>query len=287
MTNSVRSRIAADTFEQLKPQARSLLNRLNELHFSEAYEVVSELRKTLVTASMRVTDTDELGLNELYVLGCYVEFFRKYANFWEKIVNQHFVESWVALQDAFDLIRLIKRFSQIDFLIFENQLVELESAFPYNVFFSMGASVGSFECSICKQKMDSFECPHMRGQLYGGKMAAAVAKEITRLDHVAIVKHPVDKRCVIDYKNADPQFGVVRYLAELIVSRKLQISDFGRLRHSKRIQPNPGFVKLGRNELCICGSGIKFKKCCASKTHIEGDHIDIIGEPGYLKLAII
>ncbi len=24
--------------------------------------------------------------------------------------------------------------------------------------------------------------------------------------------------------------------------------------------------KLGRNDLCACGSGVKFKKCCAAKT---------------------
>ena len=27
------------------------------------------------------------------------------------------------------------------------------------------------------------------------------------------------------------------------------------------------FRNIGRNQLCPCGSGIKFKKCCLRKTH--------------------
>ncbi|HQG32115.1 MAG TPA: SEC-C domain-containing protein [Deltaproteobacteria bacterium] len=39
------------------------------------------------------------------------------------------------------------------------------------------------------------------------------------------------------------------------------------------------FKRIGRNEPCYCGSGIKFKKCCISKEFVETDHVDIVQQP--------
>ncbi|MEG3766943.1 YchJ family protein [Alteromonas sp. 14N.309.X.WAT.G.H12] len=35
--------------------------------------------------------------------------------------------------------------------------------------------------------------------------------------------------------------------------------------HSGDLHPDTGYIKKGRNEPCICGSGKKFKQCCLSK----------------------
>jgi uncharacterized protein YecA (UPF0149 family) len=34
--------------------------------------------------------------------------------------------------------------------------------------------------------------------------------------------------------------------------------------HSPRVAPSPLAAVVGRNEPCPCGSGRKFKKCCAT-----------------------
>ena len=47
------------------------------------------------------------------------------------------------------------------------------------------------------------------------------------------------------------------------------------IRGSKRRVKNKEFKKIGRNKLCFCGSGKKFKRCCISKEYIESTHIDI------------
>lgn len=40
-------------------------------------------------------------------------------------------------------------------------------------------------------------------------------------------------------------------------------------------------MKIGRNDLCPCGSGIKYKKCCAGKNETGGEPAgmgEVIGE---------
>lgn len=228
---------------------------------------------------------DEL-LNDLYVLNGYLDFFARYGLLWKHLACQQFSKSWDTLQGTLDALRFIRKFSAIDISEFEDQLLELEKSYPYNVFFSIGAAVESFECSICGQDMDSFDCPHRKGHLYRGRMAYGIARNITNFDHVAMVDKPEDKRCVVKYEDTGEQFSLVRFIAQLLLSRKMKVSEFGKLEFSKRSIPNPEYRKVGRNAPCYCGSGKKFKTCCISKAHTEGDHVDVVPHPIVIERAV-
>lgn len=277
--------MASDVLQVLRPRIISLLVAVNEHCFDEAQEVVSKMREILTNAREK-TEADDHFLTDMYVLDRYVDLMSGYSLLWKKIINQEFSASWDCLQENLNLLRSIKRFSQLDVSFFENQLVELEQAYPYNVFFSIGVTVEHFECSICGRDIDSDECPHMRGRLYAGKMAHAIARDITNLDHVSIVTNPEDKRCVVEYPDTGKQFRLVRYLSGLITSRKLRISDFDSLKFTKRQQRNPNYVELGRNDPCFCGSDKKFKKCCISKRYIGHDHVDVVAKPRSMEEVI-
>lgn len=228
---------------------------------------------------------DEL-LNDLYVLDGYLDFFARYGLLWKHLANQEFSKSWDTLQGTLDALRFIRKFSTIDISEFEDQLLELEKSYPYNIFFSIGAAVEGFECSICGQDMDSFDCPHRKGQLYRGRMAYGIARNLTNFDHVAMVDKPEDKRCVVKYEDTSEQFSLVRFIAQLLLSRKMKVSEFGILIFSKRDIPNPEYRKLGRNAICYCGSGKKFKTCCVSKAYIESDHVDVVQHPIVIERAV-
>lgn len=77
----------------------------------------------------------------------------------------------------------VKRLEEIEALIF-----------PPQVFVSAGFIVKRQECSICG--VEYGECEHVAGRPYMGRFCSIVARDITA-DHVAIVKHPADKRCRI------------------------------------------------------------------------------------------
>ena len=36
-----------------------------------------------------------------------------------------------------------------------------------------------------------------------------------------------------------------------------------------------GNMKIGRNQLCPCGSGLKYKKCCLNKTKEDSKILDV------------
>lgn len=251
---------------------------MNERRFKEAIEVLRLVRDAVTKQKTSAADGVEEYLNDLFVILRYVDFLMDYCTVWEQMVAQRFSDSWSSLQDALSLLRMVKRFTSLDVAFFEDQLTELEKTYPYNVFFSIGIAVDRFECSICHRDIDSLECPHRRGELYAGEMASAIAREIRQLDHVAMVRHPEDKRCVVQYPDDGEQFKLVRLLSQLIASGRCRISDFSHLRFSKRPHPNPDYEKRGRNEPCYCGSGKKFKRCCIGQQYIEGDHVDLIAE---------
>ena len=270
-------------YEDIKPYILKTLHLLNRLGFEDCRKEINELRCKLELARKKCCAEREEVLNGFYVLNRFIDMLSSYLDIWARISKKEFSASWNSLQDALDLLRQVKKFinwntnQEVGF--FENQLLELERLYPYNGFFSIGATVEWFECSICGKDIDSFDCPHRKGELYQGQMAYAIAHNITELDHVAIVKRPKDKRCVVQYDDNGEQFKLMRFLSELVSSGKLHPLDFVELKFSKRHIKNPEFLKKGRNEPCYCGNGKKFKKCCISKEFIDDDHVDIVAKP--------
>jgi hypothetical protein len=252
-----------------------------------ASPAIDELLSKLTAEKYAYASSADDVLNDIFILEKYVQLFGEYGHLWRQIAAAQFSESWNSLQNAFDLIRLIRRFSGLNVSAIEDQLYALETAYPYNIFFSMGAIVERFDCSICGKDIDSFDCMHRKGELYRGQMAYAVARSIVQLDHVSMVEHPVDKRCVISYPNDAPHFAVVRYLGELLATRKLLISSFGGIAWGKRRLANSEHQDMGRNEPCYCGSGIKFKRCCIDKAFIEQDHAQILPIHSLIERAVV
>jgi len=270
-------------FEQIRLKIITALEYLNIGEASKANSIYEELLHKVSGLKKSDNSNIEVVLNEYYVLEAYLKFFINYGVTWQHILEKQFSASWDSLQSAIGHLRDVKRFAynpavrHIEF--FENQVLSLEELYPYGIFFSIGAVVDHFECSICGLDIDSTECQHRKGELYAGEMAVGIAKNMVGLDHVSIVTHPVDKRCVPQYEDDGPQFKLLRYLAELLMDEKLKPLYFGELEHSTRIIRNSDYKKIGRNEVCFCGSGLKFKKCCINKQNTEGRHIQIISNP--------
>ncbi len=286
--NGLATDAASALLDQLTPTVRMLLEEIDRMDFEKSLAFVNQLYSELALARSSSSSAEEAYLNDMYVLGKYAEFFAAYAVFWENICRKgHQSEAWGSLQDAISLLRVIKRFSNINIACFENQLTEIEKLFPYKLFNSVGFLVERFRCSICGEDIDSASCPHRRGHLYRGVMAQAVADgENCRIDHVAIVENPSDKRCVLWL--GDPEtseaFHALRILSDALISGKIKPLDISDLVFSKRTRPNPQWRKLGRNAPCFCGSGKKFKKCCQTKRNIETDHVDIVPTEGYISV---
>lgn len=278
MNSYFKSREVCQLYENLKKSSVSVMLHVNDLDFSSSRDAHKDLSEVYFIRKSDIDSPDEQILNDLYVLNQFILLLLLYSELWESVLNGKFSDSWSIIQDALDTIRSIKKFSKLNLLYFEEQLIELEKTYPYNIFLSIGATVEKFECSICGLDIDSTDCVHRKGELYSGLMAIAIAKNLSNFDHVAMVLTPEDKRCVVTYEDNGEQFKLVRYLSSLISNGQLSISDFKGLNFTTVKQRNPEFIKQKRNEKCNCGSGKKFKKCCISAEYIDGDHVDVIAE---------
>jgi len=270
----------------MRDELLALLEAADALDCSESNELAAELHQR-VENERGDSEADESTLAGLFVADRFIGLVAAYCRVWPLIADGQFSGSWLVLQDAMDSLRLVKRFSDLDVSFFESSLVELESAYPYGLFLSVGMRVEFFECSICGADIDSADCPHRRRELYQGVMACAIAREVAELDHVSLVEHPEDKRCVVQYEDDGPQFRLIRYIGELLAAGTFAPSALSRLEWSKVVRPNPDYVQLGRNETCFCGSGRKFKKCCSGLREIEGDHVEVIAEPRDVRTAVV
>lgn len=283
---ALKTSVGLDLLSEMRGPLRAHLGHVDAQVGVEASPAIEQLLLNLGGARIAHASSCDEVLNEIFILEKYVRLFGYYGLLWQQIATSQFSESWSSLQSAFDLVRLIRRFSSLDISAIENQLYALETAYPYNIFFSMGAVIEQFECSICGKDIDSFDCMHRKGELYRGQMAYGIARNIIRLDHLAIVDQPVDKRCVVSYSNDAPQFGVIRYISELLSSKKLLASNFGSIFWEKRRSRSSDHRNIGRNDPCYCQSGLKFKKCCFDKAFIEQDHAQILPAESLIERAV-
>ncbi|MEN6385642.1 MAG: SEC-C metal-binding domain-containing protein [Phycisphaerales bacterium] len=218
--------------------------------------------------------------NDCFIFKEYANLLSSYAQYWSQICSNKYEQSWDTLQDILDSLRNIKKFTLFDktilFKFLEKQALGLEKLYPYRFFASTEIVVSQIECSICGKNINSNECNHIKGELYRGKMAYGIVKEIKDCLAIALVENPADKRCKMQSLDGKPfKFPCVEYLTKLILTQKinpLYISHAEETIHRIPIKDS----KIGRNEICPCGSGKKLKKCCINKEFAQKNHIEII-----------
>jgi hypothetical protein len=260
----------------MREAIRSYLNQIDLGVGVDASTELDGLFEKLTSArKIHANGADEL-LNDIAILEMYITFFRSYGNLWRQISTGRYSDSWMTLQDANDALRLIRRWCGLTLEPLMEQLCALESLYPYKIFASVGWVVEWYECSICGNDIDSFECSHRKNELYRGHRACAIARNIRNLDHIALVDHPADKRCVITIPDNAPGFSGVAFLAEALNRRRFKVSNFGSVVWGKKRVANAEHTKIGRNDLCHCRSGKKFKRCCVDKEFREIDHAELV-----------
>jgi len=250
---------------------------LHEKKFQNAKKNLALIKNEI----QKIISQDELVLNDIYLFNQILSFHTSLITTWEEIYIKKYSSSWNYLQNCLDSLRNINKFSlnnQKEEVLnfFEKQLLILEKLYPYNIFMSMGMEVDLYECSICGNDIDSFECEHDIGELYYGKIAIGIAKGIRDINHVSMVEKPMDKRCVVQYDDNGHQFKGLQFLNQQLLSNQLTPITIYDADETPRKKFNEDYVKLERNEKCFCGSNKKFKKCCINKQYIEEQHIQLI-----------
>lgn len=259
---------------KLLPEVSTICSKLDILkcqissgNYKQSFKEYDECKALFnIVKEQAIEDNNEQLANAQLIYRLYFKTFC-YLSAYFKLLDEHkYKLSWNALQDCFDAIKCVGRYLEISARKELPSLYELlkgyEGLYPYNVFGSSEYIISKSHCNICGKSMQSLACPHIKGKLYYGQIATEIIDEIQELQALCLVSHPEDKRCVIevadDSRSEVEKFSILDQFLSFSLPhlQKFSIKEETELRERKDI------VRVGRNQPCPCGSGIKFKKCC-------------------------
>ena len=202
----------------------------------------------------------------------YFKFFSTFASYHLSLIENRYKNSWDILQDCLDEAKIVGEFVDIkdrkEIPEIVAILLQYEKLYPYRVFASSEYIVSKSHCSICGKSMQSLSCPHRKGKLYWGDFAIEMIDEIKELQAVCLVSHPEDKRCIIELQEDRdiPEKEKFKKLDEFV---KLKINPLQNFKIETKIEQrrDTKIQKANRNDLCPCGSGKKFKRCCINRMY--------------------
>lgn len=250
-------------------QLDKLKQRINFGDYEDScreYNNCKELFK--VIKELAIARNDEKLANAQVVYKNYFLLFCHLSSYFRLLKEHRYKSSWSILQDCFDDIKFVGKFLDVNARKELPDIYELlenyEDLYPYKVFISSEYIISKSHCSICGKSMQSLACPHIKGNLYYGDIAVEIIDEIQEFQAACLVSHPENKRCIIeladDDRSENEQFAKLDQYIALGQSflQKFTIKTVIENRERKDI------IKVGRNQPCSCGSGIKFKKCCGN-----------------------
>ncbi|WP_178944186.1 YecA family protein, partial [Paenibacillus odorifer] len=148
----------------------------------------------------------------------------------------------------------------------ENIIKEYEKLFPYEYFTSRESIVKKESCSICGEiNTIRKHCGHKVGKVYMGEMCSRIVEEFEILGF-SIVTNPFDKYTVLFPQDKEYNY----FMLEKLMPNLKKPYDNWYVDILK--EKNPEYRDIGRNDLCPCSSGIKYKKCCLNSDSGYTDH---------------
>ncbi|MEK0337744.1 MAG: hypothetical protein QQN55_08415 [Nitrosopumilus sp.] len=143
--------------------------------------------------------------NTFFHFQCVLNSLISILNMWVELKNNKNKEAWNKLIDAQEYLSVAMRIECEQFGLKEllNVYEKIESVlFPgWNLYNSSAFIEKGGKCSICISEYA--ECDHLEGLVYMGRLCRIVERKPVVLDHTAMVEHPRDKRCIIEWISTD------------------------------------------------------------------------------------
>lgn len=266
-------------------EIRELLDKkktkLEALNFEEPFEECKQAEKYFDNVKNIALDTkNEKLANATFIAKLYFHLFGNLASYFSLLQNKKYKQSWDKLQDCLDEIYGVGQFVELDkrfeLPFLKKLLKEYEKLYPYKIFASSEYIITKSECSICGKRMNSISCPHIKGNLYWGEIAYENILEIKEINAVALVTNPENKRCVIELSD-DRRTEIEKFtILDEFLEQNVYSFQLFEIKDNKIFKRDKNIIKQGANELCICGSGLKFKKCCKEKMYYEHHHYQVL-----------
>lgn len=269
--------------DEICAQLKSLKRRIQNGDYNNSYKEYDACANLFeLMKKQAVSNGNEKFANAQALFRQYFLLFCHLSRYFNTLDTHAYKASWNVLQDCLDDIRFVGRFLDInarkELPDIRELLAKYESLYPYNVFASGEFIIHKSHCSICGQSMQSLACSHIKGNLYYGDIATEIVDEIQEVQAVCLVKHPENKRCIIEL--TDEKRTEAEKFDKLIqfLSLGLPHLQLFSIKTVKEIRTRTDIIKVGRNALCSCGSGRKFKNCCGKKLYYQHERNIVIPE---------
>lgn len=226
-----------------------------------------------------VAERDEQTTNYIWCLQQIYKIQSLYLMAFERLKAGNFEEAWNALDRTdIEISFLEPHFEKyfgcpvglkFNIGLILNSVKQFQKLFPYRLFTSREVIIKEEKCSICGKKISlRHGCNHRIGQLYMGERCCY---EVTNMEFlgIAIVSDPFDKYAIIRMEDRDYNYEPLEQLMKVI-------KDPFTLWNVDELQiVSPNYKKIGRNDICPCGSGKKYKKCCLGTAKVYTTHYRI------------
>ena len=251
------------------------LLKQNYVDFNNIENNLKQLKKSAVESD------DQKEAKHIWCLEQILKVKKLFINSFNSMKNNDFEIAWYDLDRCdIELSFLKSHFNytnnEFNLLFIENEIPKYQELFPYDLFSSRETIDSNFSCSICGGLQGIRNtCHHKIGEIYDGEMCYRIVGKMEPLG-IAIVKTPFDKYTILKIKDIEYNY----FLRESLM--KCLNNPFEKWGYDIEVRQwdykkTDLYKHVGRNDMCPCGSNLKFKKCCL-KTHNPMNHYKIWGD---------
>lgn len=227
-------------------------------------EVIQEIEQKRINA---IKEQNEKDANLYWTLAVIYYVQSGYVAMYQMVRNRNYMQAYQMLRQTDSQLVILGQNFDIEagtddpyqLIFITGMLEEYAKLFPFEYFVCREQVIKQQKCSICGQIVKlRGGCSHVPGKIYMGELCMHEASDFEYLG-MKVAVDPFDK---IEYlepyqsKDMEYNFGMLEGLMKSLKSPY----DYWEVEIIK--EKNPQYARIGRNDLCLCGSGKKFKYCC-------------------------
>ena len=217
-----------------------------------------------------VSENNQLGAKAAWCLEIIGHIQDNFISAFIHIREKSFQEAWKLLEHCESAIRSLDQHfveNQSQFGIEHVRIHTWQLQELYHLKWGVSPAIlfEEVHCSVCQSKrMLRSSCGHEVGEIYDGEMCHDVITK-AKLLHISIVDSPAQRYSVIwPTGESLVQFELLKYLADELLSPW----DAWTYHKEIRKRHHPTFDNVARNDLCPCGSDMKYECCCFDKDKV-------------------
>lgn len=221
---------------------------------------------------------------QIWIYQTTVKIHNLYIEAFDLLKNKEHYKGWCKLEEVEILLGFLKNHYQYDQNSFclhqiEKTIKNLQVIFPYKLFASSEMLIQEEKCSICNKVVSIRKpCGHIIGEIYNGEMCHRIVTKCKLLG-ISVVPNPEHKYAVLFLSNNNGKTQDDHYdyhVIDTLFEKLDNPYDDWDLKVYQYTITKSYYGDIPRNDLCVCGSGKKFKKCCALNIGKKYPHFEFI-----------